>query len=216
MNQSISQNMNQSFSEGCTYNIMTLTGQGQVTAAPNLAVINLGVLTTGMNLEAVQAENARISQAVLRALQLMGVTEVKTFQYTIDKLYDYDNGTQIDRGYSVRNIFEIKTNNMEQIGSIIDTAVNYGANVVDFITFDVSDRDFYYQQALNLAVDNAIQKSRSIAMNLGLQRHPTPTRIVENSSTPGPFRQFQREIVATPIIPGNIMIEAFVTVDFIY
>ena len=34
---------------------MTLTGQGQVTAVPNIAVIHLGVLTTGENLVNIQS-----------------------------------------------------------------------------------------------------------------------------------------------------------------
>lgn len=195
---------------------MTLTGQGQITAVPNIAVIHLGVNTRGENLTSVQAENAQITQSVIQALQRMGVTEIKTIQYSIDKIYDYEDGRQIDRGYNVRNILEIKTTNLDRVGSIIDAAVNAGANVVELISFDVSNREYYYQQALNMAVRNAMQKAKSIAMNLGISQDPVPVRIVENSSLPiQPV--LRRELAATtPIMPGNIVIEAFVTVDFTY
>ena len=193
---------------------MTLTGQGQVTAVPNIAVIHLGVLTTGENLVNIQSENAQIAQSIIQALQRMSISDIKTFQYTIDKIYDYENGRQVDRGYSVRNILEIRTSNLDMVGNIIDTAVNLGANVVDLISFDVSNREYYYQQALNIAVMNAIQKSKSISMNLGIPTDPVPTHIVENSVAPiQPF--YRQELAATtPIIPGNIKIEANVTVDF--
>jgi len=193
---------------------MILTGQGQVNAVPNIAIIRLGVQTTGENLTAIQTENARITQSVIQALQRMGVSDIKTFQYSIDKLYDYEDGKQIDKGYSVRNILEITTTNLDMVGKIIDTSVNLGANIVDFISFDVSSKEYYYQQALNMAVMNAIQKAKSITMNLGIQSDPVIVKIVENSNmSTQPF--FKREIAATtPIMPGTLDIEASVTVDF--
>lgn len=199
-----------------TYKTMTLTGQGQVTAVPDTAVIRLGVQTTGDNLVSLQAENAKKIQAILQALQQIGITDIKTFQYSIDKNYEYENGKQIDKGYTVRNILEIKTNNVEQVGNAIDTSVNYGANVVELISFEISNREFYYQNALNLAVLNAIQKAKSIALNLGVKTEPIPVNIVENSMLPVPMQKFQREFASTPIVPGNLQIEAVVTVEFIY
>lgn len=198
------------------YKTMTLIGQGQVSLVPNIAVVRLGVQTTGENLVEIQSENAQKTQAILQALQQAGITDIKTFQYSIDKIYQYENGTQIDKGYSVRNILEIRTNNIDQVGIAIDTAVNTGANVVELISFEVSNRDFYYQQALNLAVNNAVQKSKSISRNLGIKTDPIPISITENSTAAIPFQQFQRELASTPIVPGNIQIEAFVTVEFVY
>ena len=192
---------------------MTLTGHGEISVSPDIVIIRLGVETTGENLSRIQADNARISQAVIQALQRMGITDIKTSQYSINKVYDFVEGRQIDRGYSVRNILEIRTNNLEAAGNIIDTAVNAGANIVDLITFDISNREYYYQQALNMAIMNAIQKAKSITMNLGISSAPVPVNIVENTSMPFPV---QREFAATPIMPGVINIIANVTVDFVY
>lgn len=193
---------------------MILTGHGEITAAPDTATIRLGVQSTGENLSQIQADNARKSQSVIQALQRMGITGIKTHQYSIDKVYDYEEGRQIDKGYSVRNILEIKTNNLEAVGNIIDASVNAGANIIDLISFDASNRDYYYRQALNTAISNAIQKSQSIAMNLGLSSAPVPVKIVENTAMPFPV---QREFAAaTPIIPGAVNIGANVTVDFVY
>ena len=195
--------------------IMTLTGHGQMSIAPDIAIIRLGVQTTGENLAQIQADNARRSQAIIQVLQRMGVTDIKTFQYSIDKVYDYIEGRQIDRGFSVRNILEIQTNNLEAVGTIIDASVKAGANIVDLITFDISNREYYYQQALNMAIMNAIQKANSITMNLGLSASPVPVKIVENTAMP--FLPVQREFVAsTPIVPGTLDVEANVTVDFLY
>ena len=193
---------------------MILTGLGEINVVPNIAVIHLGVETRGENLVNIHAENAQITQSIIQALQRMGVSDIKTYQYSINKIYDYEDGRQIDRGYSVRNILEIRTTNLDKVGNIIDTAVNLGANVVELISFDISNREYYYQQALNMAVMNAIQKAKSIAMNLGLSAEPIPMKITENCTPPiQPF--FRQELAATtPIMPGNIRIEANVTVEF--
>jgi uncharacterized protein YggE len=129
-------------------------------------------------------------------------------------VFDFVDGRQIDRGYLVRNILEIKTNNIEATGNIIDASVNAGANIVELISFDVSNREYYYRQALNMAIINAIQKAESIALNLGLSSAPQIVSIVENTAIP--FLPVQRELAATPIIPGAINIAADVTVEFVF
>jgi uncharacterized protein YggE len=116
--------MFESFRNGeLSFRSMTLTGQGHVTVVPDVAVIRLGVQLSGSDLAAVQAQNARQSQAVLDALRRMGVSDIKTFQYTIDKYYENVNGTSVDRGYTVRNIFEIRTDDVSAVGSIIVAAI---------------------------------------------------------------------------------------------
>lgn len=194
---------------------MTLTGQGQSTAVPDVAIIHLGVQTNGESLTDIQADNAGTVQTIIQALQRMGVNNIKTHQYSIDKIFDYDNGRQIDRGFSVRNVLEIRTNNLDMTGNIIDAAVNSGANIVDLISFDVTNRDYYYQQALNAAIKDAIQKSKSIARSLNTASEPIPVNIIENSFIP--IQPFRYELAAgTPIIPGSMLVEASVTVDFEY
>jgi uncharacterized protein len=198
------------------YNTITLTGKGHVTAIPDISIIRLGVQTTGDNLTATQAENTKNSQSVLQSLKELDITDIETFQYSINKIYGYENGNRIDKGYSVSNILQIKTGNMDQVGLIIDTAIKHRANQVDFINFEVLDPNSHYLQALNLAVMNAYQKAKSIADSLGITINPVPKRITENSS---PWASSQSSlardaVVATPIEPGSKQIEANVTIVY--
>lgn len=200
-------------------NRMILNGNGQVTAIPDIAILRIGVQTISDNLTTAQEDNARLSQSFLEAIQALGVTDIKTFQYTIDRQYDYENGTRIDRGYSVRNIFEIRMQNLEQVGTVIDTAVAAGANVVEFINFEVSNLDMFYQQALNLAVRNAIQKAKSISLSLGININLIPVKITENSNPPIPLSatySSRGEMFATPVEPGDKEIVATVIAEFTY
>lgn len=198
------------------FRTMTLSGQGRVTLAPDIAVIRLGVQLTGADLSEVQSRNAMQSQAVLAALRRMGITDIRTYQYTIDKYYEMINGTSVDRGFTVRNILEVRTEETGQIGAIIDAAVQAGANVVDLISFELSDPERHYQEALDLAVDDAIEKAKSIAAELGIRVETIPIRINEISTIPSPFQPFQREFAATPIVPGNVTVEANISAEFVY
>lgn len=195
---------------------MTLTGQGHVTMIPDVAVIRLGVQLTGSDLAAVQTQNAQLSQAVLDALHRMGITDIKTFQYTIDKYFENVNGTSVDRGYTVRNILEIRADDVSAVGAVIDAAVGAGANAVDLISFEASNPEYYYQRALDLAVADAVEKAKSVSDSLGIPIETVPVSITENSAAPRPMQTFQREFAATPVVPGNITVEASVTAEFIY
>lgn len=195
---------------------MSLTGQGRITLVPDVAVVRLGVQLTGADLGEVQSRNASQSQSVLEALRGMGVTDIRTFQYTIDKYYENVNGTSVDRGYTVRNIMEIRTNNTGQVGAVIDAAVNAGANAIDLISFEVANPERYYLQSLNLAVADAIEKAKSISTELGIPIDPTPFSITENSSMPGPIQPFRRELAATPVVPGTVTVVADISAEFAY
>jgi uncharacterized protein YggE len=197
---------------------MILNGNGQVSAVPDEAVLRLGVQTEGENLQMIQANNAELSQAVLQALRQLGIDNIKTFQYNINKVYEFVDGKQVDKGYTVRNIFEIRTDDLSLVGAAIDNAVYYGANIVDLIQFEVSDTSSFYLEALNLAVADAYEKANSIAKGLGLHFTPFPRKITENSIPQIPFRaiNMREGSFATPIEVGTHQIEASVTVEFTY
>lgn len=198
-------------------NTIIVNGNGQINAIPDVAIIRLGVQTEGENLADIQARNAETSQAVLQALAQYDPDDIRSFQYQINKLYDFTDGRQLDRGYSVRNIFELRTRMMDQLGLIIDTAVASGANIVELIEFEVADSSSYYLEALKLALDNAFQKAYTIADSLGIQRDPVPVKITESSSLslpPRPFVAREGGVFVTPIEPGSEQIEASVIIDF--
>lgn len=197
---------------------MILNGSGQVTAAPDLAILRLGVVTTGENLTLKQAENARLSQAILKALERLGVTDIQTYEYTINKNYEYENGNRLDKGYMIRNILEIRSNNMELVGELIDTSLYYGANTVDSLHFEVSDSSHYYLEALNLAIMNAYEKAKSITEKLNITLNPIPKQINETSTSVSPSRAYNMKEGAafTPIETGNLFIQASVITEFMY
>lgn len=204
--------------DSTSVNIMTVTGSGQISVAPDLAILHLGVQTIGNNLPKIQDDNARIVQNIINGLSNYNITDIRTYQYSVQKMYDYVDGRQIDKGYSVRNMLEIRTNDLSQVGSIIDAAVNSGSNLIELVDFEVSDPNSHYLVALDLAINNAFEKAYVIANSLGTTTTPVPIRVDETNIMPIPYGNFARNegAISTPIEAGRKDITANVIMKFLY
>lgn len=198
--------------------LMTLQGEGSVFVTPDIGIIQLGVETTGQDLSEIQQMNAQLSRQVLTAITQTGVNprDIQTVDYQIQKLYDFEDGKRIDRGFQVINVFKVTVRNLELIGSIIDTAVENGANLVTNIQFQVENTSPHYQQALDLALVNAIDKAEAIGRQLNVPVLLIPTRITEVSSNVIPVSSRMYSISETPIQPGQNEIVARIEADFAY
>ena len=200
-------------------NKMNINGKGSVMIKPDIAVVNIGVVTENKDLKTAQAENAAKSTAVYNTLIKNNVLEkdIMTESYTITPEYDYVEGKQIFRDYRVSNIFKVTIRDLSKVGEIIDDAVASGANTVNSIRFTSSNLDFYYRQALNIAIDDAIKKAESIERNLDIIVNKIPVSITEQSVGFVPVPLYSVSVDGTtPIKSGEIEVSASVTVVFTY
>lgn len=204
-------------------NRLTVTGEGTVTAAPDEAIITIGVINESPNLSAAQKENADKTAAVIQALMSLGIpqSDIQTYVYRIEPQYNYENGQQIFRGYRVEHQLQVTVKDISKTGQVIDQAVAAGANSVSSIQFSVSNPNAFYNQALTIAIRNAQEKAISMARALQVTLQPVPV-IVQELSQPLPPRPipFQAAMLAqsaeTPIQPGENKIMATVKVEFTY
>ncbi len=152
---------------------MTVTGNGEIVAKPDYVQIQIEVRTEGKEVSAAQQENAVIMNRVIASLVALNIPReaIQTTAYTISPNYDYIEGRQVFRGYEVQNAITVKITDISQVGTVIDTAVENGANHVSAIQFKIDDSDAYYRQALQLALIDAQAKAKSMAdtMHLPLQ-----------------------------------------------
>lgn len=199
---------------------MTVTGNGEIIAQPDYVQIQIEVRTEGKDVSLAQQENARIMNRVIESLLALTIPReaIQTTAYTISPNYDYIEGRQVFRGYEVQNAITVKITDISQAGTVIDTAIQNGANHVSAIQFKIEDSDAYYQRALNLALLNAIAKAKSMAETMRVPLQPIPIEIVEESQniTPVPYKlaQLSNQEFATPIEQGTISVNASVQVKF--
>jgi len=200
---------------------ITVNGEGSVKVSPNMATATLGVRTENLNLQEAQSENAKKANDIVDALLSLGIpkNDIKTADYRIDPIYTYEDGKQLFQGYRVTHLYTITIRDADQVGVVIDTAVENGANEVMNIQFSVAEPNAYYNQALSLAVIDSFKKAQTIAQTFGITTTPQILTITEQSqkAIPGPYLVASFEKTAssgTPIEPGQLDIKALLTATY--
>lgn len=197
-----------------------MIGEGSVLVQPDMAQIVLGVETENKVLREAQSENAQKISTIIQALRNIGIQEehIQTDNFTIFPMYDFLDGKQVFRGYRVEHLLRVTVIDIKKIGLVVDTAVENGANRVSNIIFQISNSAGLYQNALQKAVSDAVQKANTIASQLQIELNPIPIRIIEESKFiegPVPFSHSQMvKSSATEIQPGREEIKAVVTATF--
>ncbi|WP_453994215.1 SIMPL domain-containing protein [Bacillus nitroreducens] len=201
---------------------LKVSGEGIVTTVPNSATITIGIITESSTVTEAQNENNERSSMVIESLLALGIPNenMKTSDFRIEILYDYENSKQTLRGYRVIHMLQISNVDIQMVGNIVDTAVQNGANTVTSIEFTVSDPQTYYAKALENAVKDAQNKARTIANQLAVHLQEVPLHIQELSHQPPPVpyqtAMFAKSEAATPIQPGELTITARIEATFTY
>ena len=198
---------------------MTVTGNGKVTAQPDVVQIQLEVRTEGNDVNEALQENAHLMNQVLHSLTTLNIPkeDIQTASFNVLPQYDYIDGKQIFKGYEVTNALTVRVRDSSLVGTVIDTAVRNGANRISAIQFQLEDADAAYQQALRLALQNAQIKANTIAETMMLPVKPIPIEIIEVSNEPPIAYKsitMAEQAFSTPIEQGVMTISATVKVKF--
>ena len=202
--------------------VIKVTGEGELAVQPDMATVNLGVMTENKMLMEAQQQNSEVVNKVIQSLLSLGIPRknLQTFDYRIDSEYDFDQGKQIFRAYKVTYILQVKIEDLTSIGRLIDTAVQNGANYVANVQFSLKNKDEIYQKALSLALNKAIEKAKTIANTLRVPLNPTPIMIIEGGTLPPPILNPQmtyvKGITSTQFEPGELLVKATISAEFEY
>ncbi|PJE57696.1 MAG: hypothetical protein COU82_00560 [Candidatus Portnoybacteria bacterium CG10_big_fil_rev_8_21_14_0_10_38_18] len=153
-------------------NSISVQGEGKVYAKPDIAIVNLSVVTEGTNLKDVQDKNSRKMNGVVDFLKGFGIEEkdIKTINYQIYPRYNYENrAVPTIIGYEINQTLEVKIRNLEKIGEILDKSVSAGINQVSSLRFWVDKDDELKEGARKLAIEDAKKKAETLADNLGIK-----------------------------------------------
>jgi uncharacterized protein YggE len=149
---------------------VTVTGEANLKAQPDAAVIVLSVVTQNPQALNAQQENARKSDAVIHAVQDSAGTnaEIKTSDYSLQPQYDYRyNKLPKIIGYDARNSVSITMSDLNGVGKVIDVASRAGANSVESVSFILRENSPARGQTLATATQQAMGKAQSIAQAMG-------------------------------------------------
>jgi len=203
---------------------MTVSGQGEVKAAPDEAVLSAGVVTQARSAAAALAANSRAMNGVFDALKRIGIPDksVQTSDFSVTAQYQTDqhgNTTQKIIGYQVSNNVTVVVDDLGKLGSAIDALVTSGANSMGDIAFTFRDPKQLLTEARAEAVKDALQRANTYASAAGVMLGPI-TSIGENGDiAPRPMMRKMMTMsaandLATPVAAGEDSITAGVSITF--
>lgn len=151
---------------------ITANGEAVITAEPDQAQIDIGVVTQARNAPDAAKENAeKVSRVMAEIKKLLGKgDEVKTASYTLNPNYRYPQGGKPELvGYTATNVLRIKTDALVNVGKLIDAGMQSGANTINRLLFTLKDEHGAQLQALRSASQKAKSKVEEMAGALGLK-----------------------------------------------
>ena len=194
-------------------------GQATVTAKPDRAFVTIAAESRSRVSSEAQKQNAAAMTAVLQKIEQAGVPKeaIRTTGYDLHPEFDYVNGRQTFRTFLARNTVEVRLDDIDRVGLVIDAAASGGATTIAGIRFDVRDRAGLERTALRQAVADARARADAAAAGAGATIDRV-VRVEEESAPfepPRPMMRMAAEAaganVATPVEPSTIEIHSRVT-----
>ena len=194
-------------------NTVSAIGTATVTLEPDMATFSVGITTQDALVATAQAANTTAMQAVLDALTALGISQedVQTDNYSVYPVYNYDSSTPTVTGYEVSNTVTVIVRSIGQLPSLLDAAVEAGANNVYSLGFQSSEQAAAYDQALKAAAQDAQRKAAMMAQAIGREAGVTQS-LAEVSNTGSIYdggRAYAMELSSSiPIETGRITVSA--------
>ncbi len=169
---------------------VSVTGVGQVQTKPDNATFTVGVQTQAKQASKALTQNSTQMQAVITALKNAGIPDanIQTQTVSLQPQYNQPNNAANNQltGYIATNTVQVQVTNLDNLGELLDAAVQAGGNTIQNIQFEVSNPTELLTQARQAAFNDAKQKATQLAQLSGATLGPVST-INETSQSPQPF-----------------------------
>lgn len=210
----------QAASEGKMQRMITVTSSGGVSAKPDIARIQSGVVTEAKTARDALSANSATMEKLIAALKEAGIAaaDLQTASINVSPRYTHHmegRTPQID-GYTVHNDLSVVVRDLERLGEILDKLVTLGANQIGGLSFDIADPGKLKDEARRAAIAEARRQAALYAEAAGVALGEVLV-ITEGASSmppPGPMRGRAALAASVPIEQGSQRVEVDVTVTW--
>ena len=200
---------------------VTVSANGSVAAAPDVAYITTGVATEAATArEALDANNKTMAALVagLKALSI-DAKDIRTVNVGVEPRHQHfkDGRPPAIVGYRVVNQVRITSRDIGKLGETLDKSISLGANQLGGISFEVSKAETLKDEARKLAMANARRRAELYATAAGasLDKVLEISEVVSGSPQPrlyGGARMAMAE--AVPVEAGQQSLEVNIHVTW--
>lgn len=146
---------------------ITVVGKGTISVKPDTAQATLGVETMGKNVKEATSESSAIMTEILDALTGLGIAErdIQTSGFSVwsERNSDANGELNGDLTYRVTNTVTVQVRDLDQVGAVLDAAIDAGANSVYGVSFYLDDAAEMESEAREKAMADARAKAEELA-----------------------------------------------------
>lgn len=206
---------------------MTLTGQGEITARPDIAYIDSGVTTEALTAAKALDANTKAMAAIFKGLEDMKIDkdDIQTSQFSVNPVYTQPpvqpDGTQEPakiRGYQVTNQVTVAIRKLDGLGAALDELVQLGSNQINGVRFAIDDPEPLQDKAREAAVADALRKAKLYAGAAGVALGPIVSLSESGGYAPQPIYAMKamamRDSAPVPVAAGTQKVTSEVTIVF--
>jgi uncharacterized protein YggE len=182
---------------------VTVSGQGEVSAAPDRARLSMAVEQTDPDLKAAQTKVNGIVRTFLAQARALGAKDedLSTAGLSINAEYDYSSGKgRKFLGYHVTRSIGVVVRDLDKIGDYLQRATDAGINNVSNPQLESSKAEELQRQALAKAALDAQAKAKVLADALGVKLGAVHTISASSEAIrpPGPQPRMMAMAAAAP------------------
>lgn len=213
--------------DGNATRTITVTGYGTASGSPDMAFMSVGVEISNRDIAIAVSESNERVDAVIEALQDVGIAadDIRTEYFNIYQerfgssmpsesgmAEEENNGT-----FRVTNMLRVIVRDVDTVGDVLSTAIEAGANTVNGVIFEISNRAELQSEARNAAYDNGVARAEELAALMGAELGEVLS-IQENVE--GGYGMFESAGVGmgggggASISPGALQVSISVTITF--
>jgi uncharacterized protein YggE len=208
---------------GTPEHTITVSGSGDVSVAPDVADVILGVSVTKPTVKDARAAAASSMEAVVAAVKKVGVADkdLATVDLSLSPVYDYGSGNSVPRlvGYQFSNTLKVTVRDLTNVAAVVDDSVAAGADTVQGISFRLDNPKPIEVQARQLAMTDARTKADALAQAANVQIKGVASITEVTVSSPIYYAAAgladKTAQVSTPIQTGTTDITIQVTVSYL-
>lgn len=161
-------------------NIITVEGEGKVSAVPDIAEFSFSVTEEAKTPAEAQTKAAEKSNAAITYLKEQGIEEkdLKTLGFTVSPKYRYEQALctrtycppqkQVLDGFTVTQTVEVKVRDIAKAGELLAGIAAKNVQVVSDLRFTLDNEKALQDEARGKAIAEAKEKANTLASQLGV------------------------------------------------
>lgn len=200
------------------------TGEGRVSARPDMATISLGAQAEAATAAAAMQEVSRRIAALLAQLDAAGIAERdrQTSGLSLNPVWDHSaqrpDGRPRITGFAASNTLTVRVRDLPALGGVLDRVLEAGANDFGGLSFGLQEPRPQEDDARRRAVADARAQAELLAEAAGVTLGPVLLIVEDPAPGGGPMPYFRADSAmmaeAVPVAEGEIDVLRRVRVEW--